>query len=57
MAEGTCWIRMLGNHQELEYGQEYEVEVSRANLLTGIGMAVQIEGPSETGGAEAREEN
>lgn len=40
-------IKMLGNAFEFLAGEEYEVEVERANALTGMGYAVLVEAPAE----------
>jgi hypothetical protein len=39
----TVRIRMLGNMWEFVVGEEYDVEIDRANALTGMGMAVLVD--------------
>ena len=39
-------IRMLGNAFEFLAGEEYEVDIERANALTGMGYAVLIDAPA-----------
>jgi hypothetical protein len=50
----TAKVRMLGNYQELEVGQTYDLPIERANQLTGIGFAVVVEdaAPAPAAGKE-----
>ena len=38
-------IKMLGNAFEFLVGEEYEVDIERANALTGMGYAVLVDAP------------
>ena len=53
----TVLIRMLGNQWEYEFDQEYEVDIAKANQLTGMGMAVLVQtAPVESAPAADMEE-
>lgn len=39
----TVRIKMLGNVGDFLNGEVYEVEIAKANALTGLGMAVLVE--------------
>lgn len=42
MKTETVRVKMLGNIDILEVGKEYELDMDRANQLSGIGYAVII---------------
>jgi hypothetical protein len=43
MATKTVRIRLLGNVGEYTVGKEYDVDIDRANQLSGMGSAVIVE--------------